>query len=65
MSPEELIDWPVDDLSIVSSESFTDEDGERCVCVYSWKLDAVTVVDATASEMLIRRGVQQIEALPR
>ena len=64
MSPEDLNDWPADDLRIVLSESFTDNHGEQCVCVYSHELDAMTFVDVTASQALIRRGVTQIEALP-
>ncbi len=65
MSPEDMLDWPAADLTIVISESFTDEDGEECICVYSRELDAVTFVDATASEALIHRGVAQIQALPK
>ncbi len=63
MSPEDLNDWPADDLRIVVSESFTDDDGEQCICVYSRELDAMTFVDVSASKTLIQRGVVQVNTL--
>jgi hypothetical protein len=52
------------DLRIVSGETFTDEDGQRCVAVYSLGLDAVTFVDATEEQRLLAAGVEVVESLP-
>lgn len=39
-------DWPIDDLTLVTSESFEDEaDGTMIYCIYSDRLDSFTVID--------------------
>ena len=54
----------VSDLRIISGESFIDEEGKRCVAIYSLELDAVTFVDDVEEQRLLTEGVIVIESLP-
>ena len=58
------IDRPASDLRIVRSESFTNDEGERLVAIYSIGLDAVTFVDVAEELRLLAAGVDFIESLP-
>ena len=62
--PHQLADWPTDDLRIVTSESFEDEDGQFLYAVYSVSMDALMFVGADEVQALRGRGVVEVEALP-
>jgi len=53
----------VSELRIVAEESFVDEDGEQCVAIYSYKLDALTFVDESEEQKLLSAGVVVIQQL--
>jgi ankyrin repeat protein len=55
---------PVDDLRIITSESFTDHDGDRHVCVHSLVRDRTAYVDEETANRLRARGVIELETLP-
>lgn len=55
---------PVDDLRIITSECFTDYDGDRHVCVHSLVRDLSAYVDEETANRLRARGVIELETLP-
>jgi hypothetical protein len=61
---ENIESWSIDDLRVVKSEEFVDDDGQYCFCIYSLKLDAVTFVDDRGIEKLRERGIKEIHNLP-
>ena len=54
----------IEDLYLVPSEDFLDDDGEPTHCVFSKELDAVTFVDADELAVLKQRGIQTLDRLP-
>lgn len=64
---ENLQHWKeraIDDLRIITSEEFLDEEGKACHCIYSFTLDSVTFVDDSIVNLLRERGIQELERLP-
>ncbi|MCL1473183.1 hypothetical protein [Argonema antarcticum] len=60
-------DWKeraIEDLRVINSEEFVNDDGEMCHCIYSFSLDAVTFVDDAVIQLLKDRGIQELEELP-
>lgn len=55
---------PIEDLAFVPVEDFDDADGNRCVCVYNRKIDAVTFIDEGFAKQLRLSGVMALDALP-
>jgi hypothetical protein len=64
MLPKPFSDHTAEDLRIVTDETFIDEDGERCVAVFSIGLDALTFIDEAEEKELLELGVAVIESLP-
>jgi hypothetical protein len=58
-------EWSIADLRFLPSESFVDDDGEACHCIYSFSLDAVTSVGDSALQELRDRGIQEMGELPQ
>lgn len=62
--PDEVAHLGVDDLLIVTSESYINDDGERRVAVYSFSLDAITWLNEDAEAAMRAAGVWVAEHLP-
>jgi hypothetical protein len=57
--------WQISDLRVIKSEDFIDdEDGEVCYCVYSFSIDAVSLVGENIIKSLRERGIQELDNLP-
>ncbi|MEH2208144.1 MAG: hypothetical protein V7K53_29405 [Nostoc sp.] len=64
---ETLQEWKdrlIDDLRVIKSEEFVDEDSKTCCCIYSFSLDAVTFVDNEVIQLLQERGIKELDKLP-
>ncbi len=64
------IDWPIDDLRLIRSEQIDAEDLEEdnaqtIYCIYSFKLDSVTFIEGDAHHSLLRRGIIELDEMPR
>ena len=57
-------DWPIDDLRLIISEGFVDDDGDNCHAVYSIRLDAITFIDNVDLNLLLKRGIKKMKEIP-
>lgn len=62
---EEWNKRPIDDLRVITSEEFLDDEGKTYHCIYSFTLDAVTFVDDILVNLLRERGIIELEKLPK
>ena len=60
----DVANWPIEDLLLVPSENYEDEDGELMHCVFSRRLNAVTFVGSNESAALQERGANVLDVLP-
>ena len=54
----------IDDLRVINSEEFIDDEGHTCYCIYSFSLDSMTFVNDEIIQLLRQRGIQELEDLP-
>lgn len=63
-TPMDFSSYPIEDLSLVPSEDFTNEEGKLIYCVFNRKIDALTFVAAEDLDVLRARGIQTLANLP-
>ena len=56
--------FKLEDLFLIPSRDFTDEDGHKICCVYCKVIDAVTFISESEIEELKRQGIGSINELP-
>lgn len=56
--------WQINDLRIITSEEFVDDEDETHYCIYSFSIDAVSFVGENVIKLLRERGIQEIDNLP-